>query len=101
MKPNSASPHTLVLTRFVSVCFCRGGSMTVPETGSTQTRWPLDSGSRTTQSASFDHAARIEDMSRVERVLDPARQRGERRRLRLEHRDRAAQGRCALDERGM
>jgi hypothetical protein len=49
---------------------------------------PLDDASG---SAALDHAARVQDVGRVEGVLDPARQCGERRRLRLEHRDRAAQ----------
>jgi hypothetical protein len=49
----------------------------------------------------LEHAARVQDMGRVECILDPARQCGERCRLRLEDRDRATQGRRALDKRGM
>jgi hypothetical protein len=51
----------------------------------------LDDCPRIGRSAALDHAARVEDVGRIEGVLDPARQCGERRRLRLEHRDRAAQ----------
>src|SRR5437763_5687851 len=54
-----------------------------------------------TSSDALDHAARVQDMARVEGFFDPLRQRRQRRGLRLEHRDRAAQPGGALDEAGV
>src|SRR5215469_6207013 len=46
-----------------------------------------------TGSAPFDHATGIEDPTWIEAVLDAGSKRSQRRRLRLEHRDSAAQPR--------
>src|SRR5207248_3011498 len=52
-------------------------------------------------STPLDDPAGVQNVLRVESILDPPRQRGERSRLRLEHRHRAPQGRRALDQRRM
>ena len=50
---------------------------------------------------SLDHSPRIEDPAGIKAILDPSGERGERRRLRLEHRDGTAQRRRPPDQGGM